>query len=481
MEHFDQLFADYARRAWGLAYALTGRAADADDVVQQAWVVVWQRQSELVPPVWPWLAAVVANCARNFRRAEARLNVRVQSFAALQTPAQAPPETEAAAAEQRRHVLGALAELPEHEQEAVVMCHIGGLTQEQASQSLGLNLNTLKARVRRGMEHLRSRLQADGRALELMLPVVLWPEPTGGWDAATARWKSQAVGSSAAATASSATLAKLLMLLVGIGGLSLGLWLVFQSESMPETDPGLLGRATPLIEDAVPLTAAASPVAVSPADMPPPAAVSGGPERPSHRAALPDLPPETRVVVGEPVASGRGVTRLVTVYYDEGPVWKEWYEHTENGVATLEGPYTEYWPDGSVQETGQFRRNRRQGPWIRRHANGELHSQQEWQDHLAHGYGQIYHENGVRHAEGTYVAGKKHGYWQYWHDNGNRMRTETYIEGKLEGEATEYDTEGRRVRLTHWKDHRRHGTMTEFDSDGNVVATREYVNGEAVP
>lgn len=61
------------------------------------------------------------------------------------------------------------------------------------------------------------------------------------------------------------------------------------------------------------------------------------------------------------------------------------------------------------------------------------------------------------------------------------MRTETYVEGKLEGEATEYDTEGRRVRLTHWKDHRRHGTMTEFDSDGNVVATREYVNGEAVP
>ena len=65
---------EFARPAWRLAYALVGNAADAEDVVQEAFVVA-TRKPHAIPSDgdgWPWIAAVVTNAARNLRRVRGR-------------------------------------------------------------------------------------------------------------------------------------------------------------------------------------------------------------------------------------------------------------------------------------------------------------------------------------------------------------------------------------------------------------------------
>ena len=51
----------YADRAWRMAYALLSNTHDADDLLQQSFVIAW-RKADQAPRdnPWPWLAAIVA-------------------------------------------------------------------------------------------------------------------------------------------------------------------------------------------------------------------------------------------------------------------------------------------------------------------------------------------------------------------------------------------------------------------------------------
>ena len=55
-----------------LAYRMTGSVADADDVVQEAWLAALRHPPEVGPGARGWLATVVRNVLRQSRRSGAR-------------------------------------------------------------------------------------------------------------------------------------------------------------------------------------------------------------------------------------------------------------------------------------------------------------------------------------------------------------------------------------------------------------------------
>ena len=153
-----RLHEDAARR---LALVLCG-AADADEAAQDAFVKAWYGLDRFRDgsPFRPWLLRIVANEARNRRRASGRRSGHELRFAADRASGGAAPSPEAAvlATDRRRAVGAALAELPARQRDVVACRYLLGLDEAETAGVLGLPRGTVKSRAARGLARLRSLL-----------------------------------------------------------------------------------------------------------------------------------------------------------------------------------------------------------------------------------------------------------------------------------------------------------------------------------
>lgn len=168
-------------RGWRLAYGLMGRREDAEDVIQQAMLVVAQKPDS-VPRLnpWPWLAQVIAFEARNARRKRS-----VRAAMPLEDTQVPPPdsvEDEPLASilqsELRNRLWSAYKELPQSQREVLGLVYLSGMSQRSAARALGMPASSLRLILKEGLARLRGELGLDsekttGRALSaLPLPLV---------------------------------------------------------------------------------------------------------------------------------------------------------------------------------------------------------------------------------------------------------------------------------------------------------------------
>ncbi len=112
---YDALVRRYQELAFRTAYLITGAAAEAEDAAQEGFVKAYYALARFRPgaPFRPWLLRIVANEARNRRKAAA-LRAGLALRVADDRPAEdaAPsPEAAALASERRAALLGALVQL----------------------------------------------------------------------------------------------------------------------------------------------------------------------------------------------------------------------------------------------------------------------------------------------------------------------------------------------------------------------------------
>ena len=134
-----QAHADIAFRT---ALLVTGSAADAEEVAQDAFVKAYRALGRFRrgAPFRPWLLQIVVNEARNRRRSTGRrelLTLRVADEGSSGGAAPSP-EAELLAAEQRRRLLVAVADLREDERLVVSCRHFLGLSEDETSTALGV-------------------------------------------------------------------------------------------------------------------------------------------------------------------------------------------------------------------------------------------------------------------------------------------------------------------------------------------------------
>lgn len=155
---FETLVRVHQEIAFRLAYIITGSAADAEDVAQDAFVKAWRalgrfRDSE---PLRPWLLRIVANEARNRRRAagrRAQLTLRAQRER-VSGDAAPSPEDIVATAEERHRLLSELDELPEGSRLVLECRYLLDLSEAETAAALGVRRGTVKSRVARALERL---------------------------------------------------------------------------------------------------------------------------------------------------------------------------------------------------------------------------------------------------------------------------------------------------------------------------------------
>lgn len=158
----DQIRADIAAllpRLRRFARALTGQAADADDMVQIALERALVRAEQFVPGTRldAWLYAIVRNAWIDEARARTR-RAKVFAPAELGERVGSDGETEMLAKLEAKGVWAAMAALPEEQREAVALVCVEGLAYREAAAALGVPIGTLTSRLARGRAALQRLL-----------------------------------------------------------------------------------------------------------------------------------------------------------------------------------------------------------------------------------------------------------------------------------------------------------------------------------
>jgi RNA polymerase sigma-70 factor (ECF subfamily) len=164
---FERSVVAHKDRLFAFATAMLKDRAEAQDVSQEALVRLWQhRDSVEESGTRPWLMRTAHNlCIDRLRRRKVRGEVAEgDTVVALQTDDNPGPQRVAESTEIRRKIERALGMLPELDRAVIVMREVQGLPYGEIAGALGLPLGTLKARLHRARERLRTRLTQAGVA-----------------------------------------------------------------------------------------------------------------------------------------------------------------------------------------------------------------------------------------------------------------------------------------------------------------------------
>ena len=154
---FRELVPRYAVRAAGLARRITGSKADAEDIVQEAYLRVWVNAPRWRPQAAfrTWFYRIVFNLSLNRRRRA--------PFSPLEDAGD-PPDPAVGASERMvrdetdRAVAAAIATLPERQRAAIALTYGEELSNVEAATVLGTSVSGIESLLVRAKRTLREKL-----------------------------------------------------------------------------------------------------------------------------------------------------------------------------------------------------------------------------------------------------------------------------------------------------------------------------------
>lgn len=161
---FGELMRRHGDRAFSLAFRITGRRGDAEDVVQDAFIQVWTRARD-----WQagrakfstWLYRVIVNRCLDLKRKPVSANIE-----AIEEPMD--PGADALEmiekSQQQMALAKAVAELPERQRAAIALTYTTGLKNAAAAAAMDMSVKAFEALLVRAKRSLRAQL-AGGKDL----------------------------------------------------------------------------------------------------------------------------------------------------------------------------------------------------------------------------------------------------------------------------------------------------------------------------
>ncbi len=171
---FEELFLRSQRRAYNLAYRLTGNAADAEDVAQDAYVRAWNNFDtyDHARSFEGWLFRIITNRVIDMRRRQKRVPMY-----SLDTPVQGDEEGQPLAHEfaapdsnpqdivinpiMDEKLQKALAALPTDYRTAILMCDVEQKSYQEIAIAMRCAIGTVRSRIHRARVMLRKHLEGD--------------------------------------------------------------------------------------------------------------------------------------------------------------------------------------------------------------------------------------------------------------------------------------------------------------------------------
>ena len=157
----------YAPMIFSVTRAITRSESDAEEVSESVFLQLWKAPDRFDPArgsLRTYLGTIARSRApASRRRTEAVKRSAIEGGSEFASPVSNPgrdPEEELLETETRTQLRGLLGGLSDEQRTAIELAFLGGLTQSEIAQELGVPLGTVKTRIRDGMAKLRERVRA---------------------------------------------------------------------------------------------------------------------------------------------------------------------------------------------------------------------------------------------------------------------------------------------------------------------------------
>ena len=162
------LFDRHAAAVLGLLTRMLGRQGEAEEVLQEVFLWVWQhplRYDACRSSLRGWLLVLARSRALDVLRASRSRRLREVGVAQERPAALEPVPLEALEdRERRRRIAAALGGLPPEQRQCIELAFFAGLSHTQVAARLHQPLGTVKSRIQLGMAKLRVALGGEGGA-----------------------------------------------------------------------------------------------------------------------------------------------------------------------------------------------------------------------------------------------------------------------------------------------------------------------------
>lgn len=161
-----ELYDRHSRLLFSLILRILRDRGEAEDVLQEVFLRVWNRAESYSPALGTpiaWLVRITRNRAIDrLRSRQVRAKMAEPETALPDAPVEpspaANPEALASGSEQQRAIQSALDALPPEQRTLIESAFYEGYTQSELAERFNLPLGTVKTRVRTGMQALRRAL-----------------------------------------------------------------------------------------------------------------------------------------------------------------------------------------------------------------------------------------------------------------------------------------------------------------------------------
>lgn len=171
-QEFDELVRRHYRQAYNLAYRLTGNAADAEDLTQEAFLRAFRffDRYDRSLPFMNWFNRILTNLFIDEFRRRQRLRTRSldeplqvsesEETVALEVQDSSPTPEEIVLARQYEDVVQeGLNHLSPEFQAAIILADVEGYSYEEIAEMMQCSIGTVRSRIHRGRKQLRSFLE----------------------------------------------------------------------------------------------------------------------------------------------------------------------------------------------------------------------------------------------------------------------------------------------------------------------------------
>jgi RNA polymerase sigma-70 factor (ECF subfamily) len=157
---FEELARRYDRRMLALAWRLTGRLEDAQDVTQEALTRLHGNLRLFLSEeeVAPWLRTVTVNLCRDIARRKLRSPIVASEEWVSRATGESNPEAEVSERQREAILRAALQRLTEKERTALVLRELEGLTTAEVARITGVTEATVRVHILHGRLKLRKLL-----------------------------------------------------------------------------------------------------------------------------------------------------------------------------------------------------------------------------------------------------------------------------------------------------------------------------------
>ncbi len=162
---FEVLYERHSGVAFSLAYRMVGKRAQAEDVVQEAFLSIWRsgaRYERTRGSVRTWVLGIVHNRAIDSLRRATVHDKRRASDEGIAERLESGDRTdvEAARREEAGTVRTAMETLPVEQSQVIELAYFGGFSHSEIAEMLEMPIGTVKGRMRLGLEKMRGALVA---------------------------------------------------------------------------------------------------------------------------------------------------------------------------------------------------------------------------------------------------------------------------------------------------------------------------------